>query len=721
MKKMLKNLIKRAFIFFIAISTIVVKPCFNSRFISKTYAATVKSLLVKATKVNVRTGPSVNYKTLGSVNLGYRFSSIDYVKDSSGDSKYWYKFIYNGHNAYIRADFCKESKPYVMDAAFEQNLNLLGFPESYKDGLRQLHADFPSWTFILQNTGLDFNNAVMNEMVGTRNLVTVGAISSYKSIDEGKYDFTTSKWPTFDGNDWVCASVDILRYYMDPRNFLYDPYVFQYEKQTFNSEIHTLEGVKEMVKGTFLDDKVETQGLSFANVQNVIPGSTEIPTPINSSEGSSIIMPGIGGPITSGNDTTNINGANVIIPIVYNRGNEITAFTNTYIVPGGPGSGTSGIIVTAPFGPGENVYNNSNKNSGSNIIYSTGDSNNTYTASSYNYTYLPAGTYTYAELIFDACKQVGANPYVIVAMILQEQGKSGSDSVSGKNAKFPGVYNYGNVNSFAGDGLTAIENGLKYASTEGTYNRPWNTKEKGIYGLCDFYANSYVNLGQDTFYLKKFNVQGSNMFKHQYMTNVAGAASEGQILFDAYDEKVLNMPHEFKIPYYDNLPEKNCEIPTKDGSPNNRLKSITANGYTLTPTFDKDILNYSLIVDENVNKVKIIAEAFDKKASIAGTGNINVSTSITIAEINVVAENGDLRTYTVTIYKKGAENVQVQQVTSDTIPIIIGSDNYYSYEGPPTNSYSEGNVIQHGLQSSNIIYSSQIVIAPGNTSGGPGE
>lgn len=37
-------------------------------------------------------------------------------------------------------------------------------------------------------------------------------------------------------------------------------------------------------------------------------------------------------------------------------------------------------------------------------------------------------------------------------------------------------------------------------------------------------GTNYVKAGQDTLYLKKYNVQGSNMYKHQYMTNVNGSS-----------------------------------------------------------------------------------------------------------------------------------------------------------------------------------------------------
>ncbi len=61
---------------------------------------------------------------------------------------------------------------------------------------------------------------------------------------------------------------------MDPRNFLYDPYVFQFELHTFNVTIHSLAGIREMVKGTFLDADIETEGLSGSYDKTAIPETT---------------------------------------------------------------------------------------------------------------------------------------------------------------------------------------------------------------------------------------------------------------------------------------------------------------------------------------------------------------------------------------------------------------------------------------------------------------
>ena len=123
-------------------------------------------------------------------------------------------------------------------------------------------------------------------------------------------------------------------------------------------------------------------------------------------------------------------------------------------------------------------------------------------------------------------------------------------------------------------------------------------------------------------------MQGDNLFKHQYMTNVAGAAAEGQILGNAYDEIMLQMPHEFKIPVYNNMPETNVPIPTGDGSPNNKLKNLAVANYILTPTFNPDVSDYSVVIASNADSIFIGAEAFDKKAAVGGIGNILTMTTL---------------------------------------------------------------------------------------------
>ncbi len=177
--------------------------------------------------------------------------------------------------------------------------------------------------------------------------------------------------------------------------------------------------------------------------------------------------------------------------------------------------------------------------------------------------------------------------------------------------------------------------------------------ERSIIGGSINYGDNYVKAGQDTFYLKKFNVQGSNMYKHQYMTNVQGAASEGAKMAEAYTDAVKQTALEFKIPVYNNMPEQACAKPSGDGSPNNKLASLGVGGFSMTPVFSKDITTYDVIVNSSVSTVNIQASAISGSASISGTGNIALNGGTTEARVRVQAQNGNVQEYIIRIVRSG--------------------------------------------------------------------
>lgn len=259
---------------------------------------------------------------------------------------------------------------------------------------------------------------------------------------------------------------------------------------------------------------------------------------------------------------------------------------------------------------------------------------------------------SYADIIMKAAEKSGVSPYVLASMILQEQGKGTSGSISGSNASYPGYYNYFNIGAYAHDGMGPIEAGLQYASQSGSGGRPWNTIEKSIIGGAQAYGQGYVNAGQDTFYLKKYNVQGSNKYSHQYMTNVPGAAAEGAKISEAYNSEIKATALEFKIPVYENMPETPCPMPTTDGNPNNKLALIAVDGYTLTPTYDMNTSTYSLIVDSSVTQVNISASTIDQNAKVSGTGTVNLNTGMNSFELTVTAQNGSQRKYQLNISRR---------------------------------------------------------------------
>ena len=176
------------------------------------------------------------------------------------------------------------------------------------------------------------------------------------------------------------------------------------------------------------------------------------------------------------------------------------------------------------------------------------------------------GIGTWTDGLLSAAEATGISPYVLATMLLQEQGRSGgSESVSGKNAKYPGYYNAFNVGAYKAPGFTAVERGLWYASGAnagaGTYGRPWTSPALSLQGGAEYYRARYFDAGQTTLYLKRFNVQGDQPCTRQYMTNVAGALSEGKLLSQAYAGALRDAALQFSIPVFAGLPETACPLP----------------------------------------------------------------------------------------------------------------------------------------------------------------
>ena len=99
------------------------------------------------------------------------------------------------------------------------------------------------------------------------------------------------------------------------------------------------------------------------------------------------------------------------------------------------------------------------------------------------------------------------------------------------------------------------------------YLRPWTTPGAAIIGGAKYISKYYIEKGQYTSYLKKFNVnpKGSySVYNHQYMANLAAPYSESYSSFKSYrDNDLLKEALEFTIPIYENMPNI-TKLPGKD-------------------------------------------------------------------------------------------------------------------------------------------------------------
>lgn len=481
--------------------------------------------------LRVRTQPDTQTgQIITVVDDSFTFDIYETVYTS--DTYYWYKigFDYNGSYTYgyISGEYTSKDNSYSEDIDFESYLNEQGFPDSYKDGLRQLHADYPKWVFVADHVGKDWNEVIDNENVIGRSLIYGSAKSSWKSVESGCYNWNSGEWTEMDSGGWVQASRELIEYTMDPRNFLSNPYIFMFESLAYDSSLQNESGVEQIISGTFMENS--SHDLSF-----------------------------------EGND------------------------------------------------------------------------------------------YTYASGLMLAGRQSGVSPYHLATRILQEQGNTGYGScISGNVAGYRGYYNYYNQGAVKSGNISAVVNGMIYASRSDSDSlRPWNTRMKSIVGGAKMIGSSYINRGQSTIYYEKFDVVSSSPYWHQYMTNVMAPRSESQKAANAYsDSTKYNTGLVFTIPVYDNMPQETCTAPDGDGDPGNLLSDMYVDGHSITPSFKKYTQDYSLIVDNNVDRININASAISGSSWIDGAGEHRLNVGENNIEVTVHAQNGSDRTYYLTVVRK---------------------------------------------------------------------
>ena len=379
------------------------------------------------TDLRIRTSP-VSGSVITKVDGGFKFDIYEETTDDDGDTWYGIGFYLNGsyERGYIYGGYITVDKrsDYEPDADFEEYLDSQGFPDSYKDGLRQLHAQYPNWVFVADHNGKDWSDVLENQNVIGRSLTYGSAKSSWKSVADGCYDWESGQYTQLDSGGWVQASSALVEYALDPRNFLNADNIFMFENLSFDSSLQDESGLESMVDGTFME------------------------------------------------------------------------------------------------------------NSSHDLRY---DGRN----------------YTYITGLLLAGQESGVSPYHLASRILQEQGNSGyGSSISGtQSGYYWGYYNYYNIGAYASGGLTAVQNGLKYASRNDDETlRPWNTRMKSIIGGAIYLGKSYINRGQNTLYYEKFDMTGRG---HQYMTNVLAPRSESVKSAQGYsDSNKNNIAFIFRIPVY---------------------------------------------------------------------------------------------------------------------------------------------------------------------------
>lgn len=121
-------------------------------------------------------------------------------------------------------------------------------------------------------------------------------------------------------------------------------------------------------------------------------------------------------------------------------------------------------------------------------------------------------------------------------------------------------------------------------------------------------------------------------------------------------------------------------------STDNNLSSLGIEGYTLTPEFNKDTLEYSATIAPDTTSINVVATPNHGGATVTGNGVREVTDGDNRIEINVTAENGTSKTYVI--------NAKVEEY--NPIEVDMGEEKYTvvrkkSLITPPEN-YTETSV-----------------------------
>lgn len=271
--------------------------------------------------------------------------------------------------------------------------------------------------------------------------------------------------------------------------------------------------------------------------------------------------------------------------------------------------------------------------------------------------------YTYSQTFMDAAKKSGVSPYHLASRCRNEQGVNGAPQSLGTVKGYENYFNFFDIQAYATSTMTAAEMGCKYAKTTNpTYLLPWTNQYKSIVGGSIFLGTGYITKGQDTLYLQKFDMVdgGNGLYYHQYMTCVFGQANEAISLKNAYSQNILNSAMEFKIPVYNNMPDKLCPKPTSSGDNNNYLKSLSVSGTSISPKFDKFTTSYTAKVNAEVSSVTVNANPLGKSAKVSGKGKVSLKTGENTVKVTCTAASGVKRTYTIKITRKAASQILQQ-------------------------------------------------------------
>ena len=220
-------------------------------------------------------------------------TTITLIKDTeiSGngcENNNWFEVEYNTHKGFVCSKYLtninwenkqenqegnqENNEPVIdLENIYKEELNK--FPDSYKTKIESLHKIYPNAIFKSKNIDLSFNNFASyeyqgyakNSLNGCPYGINIGislledtsrSRDGLKSLDSWAYNPLTDTFNTnYNGgqiNRWYAPSLNTVKYYLDPRNFINERNIFMFEVLTYGGDYYKESDIEKMLAGTFM-------------------------------------------------------------------------------------------------------------------------------------------------------------------------------------------------------------------------------------------------------------------------------------------------------------------------------------------------------------------------------------------------------------------------------------------------------------------------------------
>lgn len=137
------------------------------------------------------------------------------------------------------------------------------------------------------------------------------------------------------------------------------------------------------------------------------------------------------------------------------------------------------------------------------------------------------------------------------------------------------------------------------------------------------------------------------------------------------------------------------EIKEKEDKANKNLSYLRVEEYEIYPEFNKNTLNYDLIIPEDVTKVDVDTEPEMEGAVVRISGNTKLTKSDSTINIIVTAINGTSKTYKINVIKEPEVNLKLESLEIEGLNLnpVFNEDTFYYTSSIEDTELTDLNVI----------------------------